>query len=146
MRPVPGGRQIGTAYVKAASADGSTYLLTSDHTIVTLPVLVGNAGYDALKDFVALGQVARFPLAMSVSSAGSSTNLAAFREMVRANPGKASFGVPVVGGFPSTVGVALERNAGIPMTAVPCRIGVRVRWWWMSRADRFQRASPDWRM
>ena len=113
--------QIGTAFVKGAPADGSTYLFTTDHTIVTLPVLVDNAGYDPLKDFVALGQVARYPLAMSVASAGSPANLAAFREMVRANPGKASFGVPVVGGFPSTVGVALQKSTGVPMTAVPYR-------------------------
>jgi tripartite-type tricarboxylate transporter receptor subunit TctC len=111
--------QIGTAFVKGAPADGSTFLFTSDHPIVTLPHLVAKAGYEPLKDFVAVGQVARFSLALSVASSTGAKTLNDFSGYVRANPAKASYGVPVVGGFPSSVGVAVARKIGVPMVAVP---------------------------
>ncbi len=113
--------QIGTAYVKSAPPDGLTYLFTPDHTIVTLPVLMDSAGYDPLKDFTAVGQVARFQLALSTSASGGVTNLSGFKEWARAHPDRANFGVPVVGGYPSMVGVALQKSIGVPMTAVPYR-------------------------
>lgn len=113
--------QIGTAHVKSAPPDGLTYLFTTDHTVVTLPVLVAQAGYDPLKDFVALGQVARYPLALTTAATNPANSLAGFKELVRANADRASFGVPVVGGFPSMVGVALQKSMGLPMTAVPYR-------------------------
>lgn len=113
--------QIGTAYVKSAAPDGLTYLFTTDHTIVTLPVLVAGAGYDPLRDFTAVGQVARFQLALTTSATAQATNLAGFKDLVRASADRASFGVPVVGGFPSMVGVALQKSIGLPLTAVPYR-------------------------
>ncbi len=117
-KPGAGG-QIGTAFVKGAPADGSVYLFTPDHTIVTIPHLVANAGYEALKDFVAVGQVARFPLALAVSPSTGAKTLPAFAAYLKANPGKAAYGVPVVGGFPSTVGTAVARKVGVSMVAVP---------------------------
>lgn len=111
--------QIGTAFVKSAPPDGATFLFTTDHTIVTIPHLVSTAGYEAVRDFVALGQVARFPLALSVGPGTGAINLNDFANYAKANPGKANYGVPVIGGFPSTVGVALSRKIGVPMVAVP---------------------------
>jgi tripartite-type tricarboxylate transporter receptor subunit TctC len=49
--------QLGTAYVKTAPADGSTFLLALDHSVVVVPLMTPSANYDALKDFVAVGQV-----------------------------------------------------------------------------------------
>jgi tripartite-type tricarboxylate transporter receptor subunit TctC len=117
-KPGAGG-QIGTAFVKSAPADGSVYLFTPDHTIVTIPHLVTHAGYEALKDFVAVGQVARFPLALAASPSTGAKTLAEFAAYLKANPDKASYGVPVVGGFPSTVGSAVARKVGVPMIAIP---------------------------
>jgi tripartite-type tricarboxylate transporter receptor subunit TctC len=111
--------QIGTAFVKAAPADGTTWLFTPDHTIVTLPRLVAKAGYEPLDDFVAVGQVARFPLALAVAPHTGANSLQEFMDFVKKEPGKGSYGVPVLGGFPSTVGVALLRRIGVPLVAVP---------------------------
>jgi len=111
--------QIGTAAVKSAPPDGSTYLLTADHTIVVVPLLVPQAGYAALRDFIAVGQVARFRLAFSVSPRTGAKTLAEFAEVVRSNPSRANYGLPVVGGLPSMVGVAVAKRIGVPMTAVP---------------------------
>lgn len=111
--------QIGTAYVKAAPADGTVVLFTTDHTIVTVPHLVANAGFDALRDFVALGQVARFPLAVSVAANSAPKSLAELLAAYRADANRRNYGIPVIGGFPSTVGVALTKAAGTALVAVP---------------------------
>lgn len=111
--------QIGTAYVKAAPADGSVVLFTTDHTIVTVPHLVPNAGFEAVRDFVALGQVARFPLSVSVAASSSAKTLGDLLAYYQANPTRRNFGIPVIGGFPSTVGVALNRASGNGLVAVP---------------------------
>lgn len=111
--------QIGTVLVKSAPPDGLTYLFTTDHTVVTLPHLVEKVGFEPLKDFVAVGQVARFQLALAAAPSTKSKTLAEFVRYIKANPDKASYGVPVVGGFPSTVGTVLGRAIGVPMVAVP---------------------------
>ena len=111
--------QIGTAALKGAPADGSVYLFSTEHTVVTVPFLFPKAGYDALKDFMAVGQVARFQLGMTVSPGTGAKSLSEFADFARANPAKANYGVPVIGGFPSTVGVAVSKKVGTPMTAVP---------------------------
>jgi tripartite-type tricarboxylate transporter receptor subunit TctC len=111
--------QIGTAFVKSSAPDGNTWLFTPDHTIVTLPRLVQKAGYEPLDDFVAAGLVARFPLALSVAPNTGVKSLQELTQFVRSQPGQGSYGVPVVGGFPSTVGVALSQRIGVPLVAVP---------------------------
>jgi tripartite-type tricarboxylate transporter receptor subunit TctC len=111
--------QIGTSFVKSATPDGTTYLFSTDHTIVAVPLLIPKAGYDALSDFVAVGQVARFQLALSVSPVTGAKSLPEFADYARANPGRANYGLPVVGGFPSMVGIAITKKIGVPMTAVP---------------------------
>jgi tripartite-type tricarboxylate transporter receptor subunit TctC len=111
--------QIGTAFVKAAPADGSTFLFTTDHTIVTVPHLVPAAGYEAVRDFVAVGQVARFPLALTTGPASGAKSLSDLAGYLKTNPSKANYGVPVVGGFPSMVGVTVATKMGIPMVAAP---------------------------
>jgi tripartite-type tricarboxylate transporter receptor subunit TctC len=111
--------QIGTAFVKAAPTDGSVLLFTTDHTIVTVPHLVPSSGYEALRDFVAMGQVARYPMALTVAPGTGAASLADFANYVKAHPGKANYGVPVVGGFPSTVGMSVARRIGVPMVAAP---------------------------
>lgn len=111
--------QIGTAYVKSAPADGTVVLLTVDHTIVTLPHLVENAGYDAQRDFVALGQVARFPWAVSVAATSAPKTLAELLAYYQTNPARRNYGVPIVGGFASTLGTALAKASGTALVAVP---------------------------
>jgi tripartite-type tricarboxylate transporter receptor subunit TctC len=54
--------QLGTAAVKAASPDGLTLLLALDHSVVVVPLMTPSAEYDALRDFVAVGQVGSLPM------------------------------------------------------------------------------------
>lgn len=111
--------QIAVSFVKAAPPDGGTVLFSVDHSLVTVPHINTKVDYDALRDFVALGQVSKFPAAMALPASGGSKTLADFAAWAKANPGKASYGLPLIGGFPSTVGATVTRKIGVPMPAVP---------------------------
>ena len=78
--------QLGTAYVKSAPADGSTFLLALDHSVVVVPMMTPAANYDAIKDFVAVGQVARFQWTLAVPVSSPAKNLNDFVDLVRKDP------------------------------------------------------------
>lgn len=101
--------QLGSAYVKAAPADGSTYLLALDHSVVVVPLITPTAGYDAVKDFVPAGQVSRFQWTFAVPLSSPATTLGEFVELVRKNPAQGNYGVPLQGGVPDIIGAAISR-------------------------------------
>lgn len=110
--------QIGTAAVKAAPADGSTFLLALDHSVVVVPLITPTAGYDALKDFVPVGQVARFQWTFAVPMNSPAKTLPEFVELVRRDPQNGNYGVPLTGGVPDIIGTAITRKAGVKMEAI----------------------------
>lgn len=111
--------QLGTAAVKAAAPDGSTFLLALDHSVIVVPLMTPSAGYDALRDFVAVGQVARFQWTFAVPASSPAQSLNEFVEAVRKDPTLGNYGVPLQGGVPDMIGASLSRKGGIPITAVP---------------------------
>lgn len=111
--------QLGTSYVKSAAADGSTYLLALDHSVVVVPLITPTAGYDAMRDFVAAGQVARFQWTFAVPASSPASSLGEFAEVVRKDPAQGNYGVPLQGGVPDIIGAAISRKAGVKMQAVP---------------------------
>ena len=111
--------QIGSAAVKAAPPDGSTFLLALDHSVVIVPLITPGAGYDALKDFVPIGQVARFQWTLAVPIGSPAKTLPEFVEVVRQNPTQGNYGVPLTGGVPDIIGAAISRKANVRMEPVP---------------------------
>ncbi len=111
--------QLGTAAVKVAPADGSTFLLALDHSVVVVPMLTPTANYDAVKDFVAVGQVARFQWTFSVPFTSPAKNLGEFVEVVRKDPTQGNYGVPLQGGVPDIIGSVLSAKGNVKMEAVP---------------------------
>lgn len=111
--------QLGTAAVKAAPPDGSTFLLALDHSVVVVPLMTPSAGYDAIRDFVAVGQVARFQWTFAVPVSSPAKSLNEFVESARKDPSLGNYGVPLQGGVPDIIGASLSRKGGIQMTAVP---------------------------
>lgn len=111
--------QLGTAAVKAAPPDGSTFLLALDHSVVVVPLMTPSAGYDALRDFVPVGQVARFQWTFAVPVSSPAKSLNEFVDAVRKDPALGNYGVPLQGGVPDIIGASLSRKGGIQMTAVP---------------------------
>lgn len=111
--------QIGTQYVQAAVPNGTTVLFTVDHSLITVPLTMPTARYDAVSDFTALGQAARSLWTLSIPASASYKDFAGFAAAAKAEAPLRSFGVPFTGGAPTLIGEALGRQWGLPMEAVP---------------------------
>ena len=66
-RPGNGG-QVAAIRLKNAAPDGTTVMLTIDHTHVTIPLTFKEPGYDPLRDFTPIAGVGQYYNAMAASS------------------------------------------------------------------------------
>jgi tripartite-type tricarboxylate transporter receptor subunit TctC len=112
---------IGIKSVKGAAPDGSTILVTTGPTMYLLPMTEVTPSFDTAKDFVAVSLLARFEFAVVASPAIDARDFKQFVTWLKANPGKATFGVPSNGTIPHFTGSKLEQVLGVPMTRVPYR-------------------------
>lgn len=110
--------QIGTQSVAAAAPNGATLLFTVDHSLITVPLTMPSAKYDAEADFTALGQAARSAWTLSIPASTPYRDFAGFAAAVKAEAPLRSFGVPFTGGAPTLIGQALGRHWGVAMEAV----------------------------
>jgi tripartite-type tricarboxylate transporter receptor subunit TctC len=112
---------IGIKAVKGAAPDGATILVTTGPTMYLLPMVETDPSFDTAKDFVPVSQLARFEFAIVASPSIGVTD---FRQLVgwlRANPAKASYGIPSNGTIPHFTGWQLEQVLKLSMTRVPYR-------------------------
>ena len=121
-KPGAGG-MIATQQLKAASPDGSTIMLTIDHSHVIIPLTFKSPGYDPLRDFTALAGVASYYNVMALSSTIPAKTPAEFGAWLKANPGKANYGIPAVGSVPQFAGLLVGQSLGTPMVAIPYKGG-----------------------
>ena len=111
--------QIGAQALKAAPADGRTFLISTEHPLAVLPFMTPGIGYDPLRDFTMLGKIVDLPWTLSVPASSGSKSVADFVARVRQNPADGNYGVPIAGGVPHLIGEVIARTAGIAMTEVP---------------------------
>jgi tripartite-type tricarboxylate transporter receptor subunit TctC len=112
---------IGIKAVKGAAADGTTILVTTGPTMYLLPMVENQPSFDPVKDFVPVSQLARFEFAVAASP---SIDVKDFRQLVawiKANPAKASYGVPSSGTIPHFTGWQLEQVLSLSATRVSYR-------------------------
>ena len=112
---------IGIKSVKSASPDGTTILVTTGPTMYLLPMVETEPSFDTARDFVPVSQLARFEFGVVAGPAVEAKDFKQFVAWLKANPGKATFGVPSNGTIPHFTGSKLEQVLGIPMTRVPYR-------------------------
>ena len=112
---------IGIRSVKSASPDGSTILVTTGPTMYLLPMVETAPSFDTPKDFVPVSQLARFEFGIVAGPAIDAKDFQAFVAWLKANPDKATFGVPSNGTIPHFTGSKLEQVLGISMTRVAYR-------------------------
>lgn len=118
--------QIGTQLVKAAPADGSTFLVTIDNTVVILPLITPNVPYVAERDFVLVGKIATLPWALTVPASNNIQNISQFVDTIKKDVKQANFAVPSVGGIPELVGMSVGQRAGVDMTMLPYAGGAAI--------------------
>ena len=112
---------IGIKWVKNASPDGSTILVTTGPTMYLLPMVESEPSFDLNKDFVPVSLMARFEFGVVAGPAVDAQDFRQFVAWLKANPSKATFGVPSNGTIPHFTGSRLEQVLGIPMMRVAYR-------------------------
>jgi len=115
-KPGAGGT-IGNNQVAKAPADGHTVLfgivaLVQQMTLMKLP-------YDPIKDFAPISRVAITPAVFAASTTLPVNNLAELIKLVKANPGKYSFGTYGPGTSAHLQGELLNLQTGIDLLHIP---------------------------
>ncbi|MCJ0762959.1 Bug family tripartite tricarboxylate transporter substrate binding protein [Variovorax terrae] len=121
-KPGAGG-MIATQQLKAAPADGSTVMLTIDHTHLIVPLTFKAPGYDPAADFTALAGVANYYNALVVANSLNVKNMAEYGAWLKAHPGQANYGVGAAGSVAQFSGQLLGQSLGVKMVAVPYKGG-----------------------
>ena len=117
---------IGIKAVKGANPDGTTILVTTGPTMYLLPMTEVQPSFEPAKDFVPVSLLTRFEFCIGVNR---NIDVADFKQLVawiKANPDKASFGVPSNGTIPHFIGSRLDQVLGTSMTRVPYRGGAPI--------------------
>jgi tripartite-type tricarboxylate transporter receptor subunit TctC len=112
---------IGIKSVKGAGLDGTTILVTTGPTMYLLPMTETQPSFDTARDFVPVSLLARFEFGVVASPAIDVKDFKQLVAWLKANPDRATFGVPSNGTIPHFTGSRLEEVLGIAMTRVPYR-------------------------
>jgi tripartite-type tricarboxylate transporter receptor subunit TctC len=114
-----GGRLAADALMTAAP-DGLTYMIAPNATPTFQTLVFGpQLKWNIWRDFAPVAGLVSYPLGMAVSSSIGVTNAKEFVQWVRANPQKASFGTPGLGGQNHFLGLQFAKLAGIDLPVTP---------------------------
>src|SRR5215468_1793799 len=86
-----GGAIVATDYVAKSAPDGYTLLLSASGIAIN-PAVYAKLPYDAINDFVAVSELASFPLIMIVSANSPFRSVADLVAYAKANPDKTNYG------------------------------------------------------
>ncbi|MBC7780484.1 MAG: tripartite tricarboxylate transporter substrate binding protein [Proteobacteria bacterium] len=117
-RPGAGGT-IGTELAAKALADGYTLMMGSVSTHAIAPSLYAKPGYDPLKDFAAITEIATTPNVLVVNAALPVKNLKELVALARKRPGELTFGSNGNGTNNHLAGEMLQAVTGIKLQHVP---------------------------
>ena len=112
---------IAIKLVKNSRPDGTTILVSTGPTMYLLPMVEAEPSFDTAKDFVPVSQLARFEFCVVAGPAVDARDFSGFVTWLKANPGKATFGVPSNGTIPHFLGSRLQEILGIALTRVAYR-------------------------
>lgn len=111
---------IGAQVAARAPADGYTlFMVTSSHAANV--TLYGKLGYDLLKDFVHITNIASYPLLLVVHPDVRANSVGELIRLAKGQPGKLSFASAGSGGGAHLAGELFKSMAGIDMMHVPYR-------------------------
>jgi len=119
-RPGAGG-QLAAQALKAAPPDGTTLLVSHDHTISILPLVLKNPGFDPGRDFIPVAGFATFANALALSGGSPAASLPAYLAWVKKQGGQANVGVPAPASVPEFLVKRLGQAHGLDLASVPYR-------------------------
>jgi tripartite-type tricarboxylate transporter receptor subunit TctC len=117
-RPGAGG-SLGTAAGAAASADGYTFVMGSNGTMVLNPLLYPNIKYQVDRDFVAVAGITSIPYLIASNPQVEATDMKSLVTLGKKQ--KLTFASPGNGTTNHLVGVLLESMSKVDMLHVPYR-------------------------
>jgi tripartite-type tricarboxylate transporter receptor subunit TctC len=116
------GGNIGADAVSKSPGDGYTLLMATVSTHAINPGLYKKMPYDPIKDFTPVGRVGVTPTLLGVTNSLPVTDLKSLIALIKANPGKYTFGSSGVGSILHLCGEEFKSMAGgLVMTHVPYR-------------------------
>lgn len=110
---------IGTQVVARAKPDGYTVLFTYAAAHVASPSLYKSLGYDVLKDFAPVAEIARGGNLLLVRSDFPAKTVKEYVEYVKARPGKLSYCSWGIGSGGHLTMESLNKQAGLTISHVP---------------------------
>jgi len=113
--------RIGTKAVINAAPDGATLLYSPMAPVTLFPISMQNLDYDPFKDLKPVSQLVTFDIGLAVGTHVPVKNLAELVAWSKANPAKASYGVPGAGGLPNFFATMFAEAAGIKVEKIPYR-------------------------
>src|SRR5882724_7889111 len=111
-----GGAIVATDYVAKSAADGYTLLMSASGISIN-PAVYDTLPYDAVNDFVAVSELASFPLIMIVSANSPIKSVAELVAFAKANPDKTNYGSSSAS-F-QLVTELFKQKTGAPMQVIP---------------------------
>jgi tripartite-type tricarboxylate transporter receptor subunit TctC len=109
---------IGRMAVAKAPADGYTLLL-GGRTLMSIPFLFTNAGFDPRRDFVGVAPIAKVQFMMVVHPSVPARNVKEFIALARARPGELNMGSAGLASGPFLAGLLFNTMAAIKTTHIP---------------------------
>ena len=120
-RPGAGGN-IGADLVSKSPADGYTLLMATVSTHATNPLLYKKIPYDPITGFTPIGQVGITPIVLVVHPSVPATDLKSLVALLKANPGKYSYGSSGLGSILQLCGEQFRLAiGGVDIVHVPYR-------------------------
>jgi tripartite-type tricarboxylate transporter receptor subunit TctC len=119
-KPGAGG-QLAAQALKAAAPDGTTFLVSHDHTISILPLVLKNPGFDPARDFVPVAGFATFANAFALSGGTPASSLPDYLAWVKKQGGQGNVGIPAPASVPEFLVRLLGQKNGLQLLGVPYR-------------------------
>lgn len=115
------GGQIAAQALKAAAPDGTTLLISHDHTISILPLVLKDPGFDPAQDFVPVAGFATFVNALALSPGTPAKGFDDYVAWVKRQGGKSAVGIPAPASVPEFLVKAIGEKYALDLVAVPYR-------------------------
>ena len=114
------GGDIGARAAVRAAPDGQTLLVATAPDLVVRSLIRANPPYDPVASFAPITLVATTPAMITVHPSVSAKSMMALIDLLKANPGKYSYGTPGYGTIPHLDGERLFRQTfGLDVVHVP---------------------------
>ena len=115
--------RISIDYVRTATPNGRTVLLSSNAPLVIFPMTYRSLNYDLDRDFIPVAHLAEVPTVISAAADRPYRSLRDYIAWVRQDPTRGTVGLTSLGGLLHFSVLGMARELSIPLTPVPYKGG-----------------------